>query len=362
MRDPRTIPHKIPINQIPVWLEEIVLQCEACKHSSPIPWFEKLEWPWESMPSNDGTVKFVRVSFNIPCPKCSEPVQVNIPIVENKGRFFLYGDEADRHEIRAHESYSKVPLDFLSITLVGCNPSRRSELDAAILNHKLAARPTIDPTTWSLHFTDIWSSDPDDGFAFLTKQSKIDYALAICTTIRNFAPELFYINSSGCIPDASGSSIEAKKDRKANLKQAYRSLFSSILLSSATVIRRQFATPKWIFDHRKKMKSGINKEGWAKEIFDGLRFTPAFGWIAGGADIEAPEFVPAGSNSLLELADFIGFIIARDFQQSAEKKIPIDIPSSNLGVGRFLILRKDDAIDIPARGLPMKQGYGINRV
>ena len=127
-------------------------------------------------------------------------------------------------------------------------------------------------------------------------------------------------------------------------------------------MRAQFATPKWVFDHRKKMDDGTDKEGWAREIFDGLRFTPVFGWIAAGADIEAPEFVQAGSNSLLELADFMGFIVARDFQQTVQK-VPIDIPSSNLGPGRFYILRKEgDAIDISARGLPVKQGYGIDRI
>jgi len=85
-------------------------------------------------------------------------------------------------------------------------------------------------------------------------------------------------------------------------------------------MRKNKKTARWTFDNIKDTSDGKKTEGWADECFLGLQYTRLFTYLTGGKAIVAPTFVPPGSHYLLEMADFISFCMAREFQRVSEGK------------------------------------------
>ncbi|WP_322083903.1 hypothetical protein [Burkholderia sp. BCC1972] len=205
------------------------------------------------------------------------------------------------------------------------------------------------------HFTEIWESRPESGtFLLKNKIAKIEHARKLAKIIRDARPELTTFNISGCIIVPCDP-----KERKKLLKYQKDNAFSESILTTLREFRNREKSVNWIFDNIQDTTSGNKTEGWASECFLGLQYTRLFCWISAGATVIEPSFVRPGSHFLLEVADFISYCVARDFERAIIGQPP-EFPSSLLGQGFYQgTLGNGDVEHMWNVGLPLKKFYGL---
>ena len=187
------------------------------------------------------------------------------------------------------------------------------------------------------------------------KPAKIEYAHRFADVIRGAQPGLVFFNFSSCILLTHGT-----RERAEAIAYQKQETFSRSVLSSLMFFREQFKTVNWTFDNVKDATHGGATEGWAEECFLGLQYTRLFTWACAGATILRPNFVKPGSHVLLEIADFISFWTAREFDKAVCGKAT-EMSSTALGKGTYeAILRSGDAESATSVGLPLKKFFGID--
>jgi hypothetical protein len=314
-----------------------------------------MEYPRQPIHPIGGGGHWVPVSFPITCNSCSDSFDASVPILKNESRWFLYGDEAGRYISDPLDKYSKRSLNFFCITLVGMHKSKQSRLKKRIDNIKRKIVPDSTPETWSHHFTKIWSSNPNSGeYSLRNKEEKINHAKEFANIIRLSRPELVTFNISGCL-----YSPDSAKDRSVHINHQKQEIFAQSILTTLQQMRAQNKSVEWIFDNIKDTTDGKRTEGWAEECFLGLQYTPLFTWLSSGATALKPSFVEPGTHYLLEVADFISYCVAREFERSIRGQ-EVEIPSSLLGKGFYQgTIANGDVLYKWNVGLPLKEFYGI---
>jgi hypothetical protein len=203
-----------------------------------------------------------------------------------------------------------------------------------------------------LHFTEIWS-DRSGRFNLRSKKDKIKFAHDFAMVIHEARPALCSFNISSCIVVPA-----PKKERAIAIKEVQRQIFAISLLSSLQQLRQRSLAPRWIFDNIKDATSGERTEGWAEEVFLGLQYTPLFTWLSATTPVFKPEFVRPGSHFLLEVADFISYTIARQFEKrvnNEQGKFESDI----LGIAMYQTVLPNGSVDCEwSNGLPFERFYG----
>lgn len=163
-----------------------------------------------------------------------------------------------------------------------------------------------------------------------------------------------FSNVSSCIVVPEDS-----RERKLHIKSQKENIFSQSILATLRTFRQQNKSLNWIFDSLKDTTSGGRTEGWAAECFLGLQYTRLFTWLSAGAAIVQPTFVPPGSHFLLEVADFVSYCVARDFEKSV-LGAQSEFSSSLLGNGLYQgTLGSGDVDSIWGIGLPLRRFYGV---
>lgn len=357
MKDIRKRPRRATPGLVPTELLGMKRACPICKTETDIPWLEEMEYPKQPVKSDHGPHYWVPVSFPLTCSseKCKHVFSIEIPILPNKNRWSLYGDEAARHISTPPAEHSLEPLNFYCVSLVALHKKSHERVRNQLLKLKKEIRPDMDPDSWSHHFTKIWESKPESGeFLLKNKTDKIEHAKKLAKIIRDARPELATFNFSGCVRIPSDT-----RERKKILKEQKENAFSESILSTLWVFRNQEKCVNWIFDNIQDTSSGSKVEGWASERFLGLQHTRLFCWISSGATVLEPSFVRPGSHFLLELADFISYCVARDFQQAVIGKHS-EFPSSLLGKGFYQgTYGNGDVESMSNVGLPLKKFYGL---
>lgn len=319
-------------------------------------WVERMEFP--KHPVEDGSGRsWVPVSFPMVCDWCSARFHVPVRKLPNKSNWTLYGDEASRY-ISGHNLPSvSGAINLHCITLVGLHHKRRSRVEKQIAHLKKSISPDRHPDDWSLHFREIWAFRPDDKeFTFQSKASKIDFAKEMARIIREARPELATLNYSGCI-----IASDDKRVRRREIKMQIQDLFAFSLLSSLQLLRSLELTPRWVFDNIQDTSERAKVEGWAEEVFLGLQYTRLFAWLSAGSTVLAPEFHKPGAHYLSEIADFVSYCAARDFEK-AIKGERSEFPSSLLGRGFYQGVMQDGSVMSEwAHGLPVKKFFGVPR-
>jgi hypothetical protein len=202
-----------------------------------------------------------------------------------------------------------------------------------------------------LHFKEIWD-DQNHNFSFGSLHEKIRFANTFSHIINQARPELFTLNVSSVINVAS-----TRRERARRIRKFQQDLFTLSLLSSLQKLRERKLCPSWIFDNIQDTSSGERTEGWAEEVFLGLQYTPLFTWLSAGATVLAPKFAKPGSHFLAEIADFISYGVAREFQKKVENIEP-EFPSSGFGMGFYQSIRPDGSVDFEwSNGLPFDKFY-----
>ncbi|MGN8084593.1 hypothetical protein ACTJK6_00955 [Ralstonia sp. 22086] len=316
-----------------------------------------MKFPKHPVKSDHGPGHWVPVGIPLTCSSeaCKHEFFVDVPILPNQSRWALYGDEAARYISSPPVEYSSDPLHFYCITLVALHQRRHERVRKQIFNLKKAIRPTEDPDSWVHHFTEIWESKPGSGvFRLQNKLAKIEHAKKFAKIIREARPELATFNISGCILVPGD-----QKERKKLLKHQKQSAFSESILTTLREFRRQEKSINWIFDNIQDTTLGGKAEGWASECFLGLQYTRLFCWLSAGATVLEPSFVRPGSHFLLEVADFISYCVARDFERAIIGQRP-DFPTTLLGRGFYQgTLGNGDVENLWEVGLPLKKFYGL---
>lgn len=357
MSDIRKQPYRPAPGLVPEELSKMEFQCPSCNTKVQAPWTKKLPYPSQPIMPNVGDGCWVPASIPIVCPtsSCKKEFDVEIPWLPNKSKWTLYGDEACRYVTTPHITYSSQPLHFFCITLVGLHRNKRERVRRQIERLKKSIAPTRNPETWQHHFTDVWGSKPSSGeFTLKTKDAKIRYAKEFAKIICKARPELATYNMSGCIfvPDD-------KWERRKQMKVQKEDIFCQSLLTTLKELRMRHHDIRWIFDNIKDTTKGSKTEGWASECFLGLQYTRLFTWLSSGAYVEEPKFVTPGSHYLLEIAGFISYCVARDFEKAVQNS-QSEFPSRLLGKGLYQGVLGDGSVQQKwHHGLPLKSFYGI---
>jgi hypothetical protein len=360
MKDIRKRPFRDAPGLIPEDLLGMTAACPICGLNAEVPWLAKMEFPKHPLKSDHGPTHWVPVSIPINCAsqQCAHEFDVNVPILPNTNRWGLFGDEAGRYIAKPPSHYAEQPLNFFCITLVSLHRSRQERLRKQIFNLKKSIRPTDDPDSWAHHFTEIWNSKPEEGgYQLPNKAAKIAHAKSFAKIIREARPELSSFNVSECVLVPADP-----KERKKVLRQQKERVFAESILTTLAVFRRQGKSVNWTFDNVQDTTERSKTEGWASECFLGLQYTRLFTWVSAGATVLEPTFVTPGSNFLLEVADFISYCVARDFERAIVSQRP-EFPSSLLGQGFYQgTLGNGDVESMHSFGLPLKKFYGIDLV
>lgn len=331
--------------------------CPICKTETEIPWLEKMEYPKQPLKSDHGHHHWVPVDFPLACSseECKNVFFIKVPILPNKNRWALYGDEAARYISLPPTEYSAEPLNFYCLTLVALHKRLHDRVRKQISNLKKDIRPSEDPDSWGHHFTEIWETKPEsDTFRLKTKLAKIEHAKKLAKIVRDARPELATFNFSGCVRVPSDP-----RERKKLLKEQKEGAFSEAIMATLSEFRNQEKSVNWIFDNIQDTTHGSKVEGWASERFLGLQYTRLFCWMSAGATVLEPSFVRPGSHFLLEMADFISYCVARDFQQAIIGQRS-EFPSSLLGQGFYQGTLGDGNVEsMRNAGLPLKKFYGL---
>ncbi|MBU9273046.1 hypothetical protein [Burkholderia gladioli] len=357
MKDIRKRPHRAAPGLVPVELLGMKGACPICKTETEIPWLAKMEFPKQPIKSDHGQGHWVPVDIPLTCSSdvCRHNFSIKAPILPDKNRWALYGDEAARYISHPPAEHSSEPLNFYCVTLVALHKRRHDRVRRQIFNLKKSIRPTEDPDSWVHHFTEIWESRPKSGtFLLKNKLAKIEHTRKLAKIIRDARPELTTFNISGCIIVPGDP-----KERKKLLKYQKDNAFSESILTTLREFRNREKSVNWIFDNIQDTTSGSKTEGWASECFLGLQYTRLFCWISAGATVIEPSFVRPGSHFLLEVADFISYCVARDFERAIIGQPP-EFPSSLLGQGFYQgTLGNGNVEHMWNVGLPLKKFYGL---
>lgn len=355
MKDIRRLPFRSAPSLIPQELINKYFNCPKCSTKVEVPWLEKMKFPKQPVQPNNGGGHWVPVSIPLKCTTCEHTFNGEVIILENESKWFLYGDEAGRYIVDPPQKISTRPLNFFCITLVGIHKSKQRILSERIKEIKQNILPDKDPDSWSHHYTKIWSSSPNSGeYTLGNKEEKINHARQFAEILRDSRPELVTFNISGCI-----QSPKSKKDRADHINFQKQEIFAQSILTTLKQMRTYKKSVEWVFDNVKDTTDGKRTEGWAEEVFLGLQYTPLFTWLSAGATVKKPLFVKPGTHYLLEIADFISYCVAREFERTIQGKI-VEFPSSLLGKGFYQgTISNGDVLYRWNEGLPLKEFYGL---
>lgn len=317
---------------VPQELIEKVFHCGSCGRAQKMRWLTELERPKQPIRDANGCGHSAHAKIPLRCSSksCGHTTDIQVPKVPVEADWTLYGDEAARYFSTPRLKSSTAPLHFFSITLVGLHKDWREGVRSEILAAKRAIKPTEEPQSWSHHFTDIWGSHPESGaYELPNRVSKIEHGRTLSRIICAARPALATFTISSCIVTS-----HSKKERRRQIEWQKNEVFAQAILMTLQQMRLHNKAVSWVFDNVKDATSKNRTEGWAKECFLGLQYTPLFTWLSAGATIKEPSFVSPGSHFLLEIADFISYCVAREFEK-ASMGACTEFPTSWLGKGYY---------------------------
>ena len=353
MADIRKRPRRRAPGLVPEALFEMTATCPTCNVAAPILWLDKLPFPKQPVALPDG--HYVPIDFPVSCAKCDVDFSHRVPIKPRTTTYHLYGDEAARYVASHAVPNVATALYFFCLTLVGLHRDKVERVRKQILALKRQISPDRAPETWSLHFTEIMDSPPGDPkFNFVSKADKVAFARRLAAILRSARPALATFNISGSIVVPADG-----KERKRAIKHVNQELFALALISTLEQMRMRGATPRWTFDNIQDTTGGAKTEGWAQEVFLGLQDTRLWTWLSAGSAVLEPAFAPPGSHLLSEIADFISYAVARDFEKATRGETS-ELPSRLCGLGFYQAILGDGSVDYAwSRGLPLRRFYNL---
>ena len=308
------------------------------------------EFPKHPVKSAVSMGHWVPVSISQTCT-CGEISHVDVPRRNTDSVCNLYGDEAER----VFEPNGLPGVDnashFFCITLCGCHQKAASRLQNRIRRIKRDLRPTQSPDDWRFHYKEFWGTHTDSAdYAVESLNDKIVFGKKFAKVIRDARPELFTLTLGSC-------RIAQANDQWSKLvRQHKQDVFATALLSSLEQVRSRELGVRWHFDHNVPPDKRTGEEGWAEEVFLGLQYMPLFTYLSSGSTVLSPTFREPGSHFLLEVADIMSFLAAREFHTRAVKR-DCEVPTSLTGVGFYQAVLQHGVEPAWSRGFPFKKFF-----
>ena len=341
---------KAMVRHVPRQLLELTFPCPHCKTEVSPDWTaHRLPTSTISVPIGDprlpegGTL--TPVSVRVLCD-CGKDIEIPTPAELPRGRYLMFGDEAYRNNVNAHE--------IIVFAAVGTNPNNLLKNEEAIRNIKRDLLPNVEPTSWRFHMKELWHAD--------SRKSRHQFASITQTQMDETAENLFQL-----VKDAERTicvfcgvavfvSVGGKKRAK-TVKLIKQEFFQAFLMYMIRELCHGFVQPVLTFE------SDTGKEtmpGFAKDAFYGLQCTAMYPFLSQGIYVPPPDFKNAsGEHSFLELADFIAFVVAR----SSEARIrgsSSDLTDNQLGKVRYIAYdRNGNLFHTHREGVPFGVLYGI---
>lgn len=279
----------------------------------------------------------------VPCPSCGACVLVNLPIKPFRNWLKIYSDEAERRVdgkrifVYSLVSYSGSNEDYESFSM-------------HIQDVKRSMAPSADPNAWQIHLKELMSGDERNGAPHLKHLSLSDVRNGVTNVLEIVrAATLVKKLNIYCAVGISASDNLTQQQELA----AKEELFSCLLLQVIEdATRHGFGIE--IFCER------TGSDGWLTHLFDGGRLTLMWPFLTNGLPVRSPQFVKPTFHSLLGIADFASYIVARYLYCIGKKAkgIPAtpDFLPDQLGEVVYLLAASNgDVIKEMAPRFPLKQ-------
>ena len=325
-------------------------KCTSCGGVFAPGWLDSRA-PVTHVTANDGQV-WVRQTLVLECPFCKGDVEHRLPIVKQIARYGFFGDEAYRDVDNKH---------VCTLTIVGTNQVRLGAVEQKVIDFKKAIAPDVDPTSWSLHMKILKSGDQRLTHPIYKSwdHQKVQSCIEGLYALLNSFDEAFYVvNATGI--------VHLPADRKKmETAKAYvkKEIYSSLLLHTIYVATSNGVMPYFVFDADRDSNSEIIVHDWARKTFLGSHKNLLYAHLTHGIQIPEPEFVKPASRPLLELADFISYVIGRFVFCRLSNK-PNDFDPKRLGKIQYIGFNSNgDMLSTPSSqvGFPWGYFYGNSR-
>ena len=326
----------------PAFLNGKKYNCSNCNNNFEPNWLLKRR-PILPYVTTDG--RFLKMMHaEEKCSVCNNNIYIDIPYVQHVCERKLYGDEAFRIiEGKIILSYSFIgePIDR----------KVKDKMYRQFLELKSKLVKSISPTSWTLHFTELWSTEKRNKNKYMkgvTFQEIIHFANELAGLLREYSKEIDIFNATAVFEQPR---VYKKKEEQELKARAYYAVIYNCLYNHT----KNGFSPHFFFER-------TGSDGWAKNLFQGGMLTLAWPFLTHSNPIRDPEFVPPTHDFFLELADFVSFIIARYLFQvgakSAGNKVGVVLNPNILGMVHYTGFRKDGGgVNYSHENYPLKEFF-----
>lgn len=330
------------IRFLPPEIAALTFICRSCANAVPIPFKETYPEAFATVIPRDfdenTNRKYWRiVAKDVPCPNCGANTSLDFPIVTKRGNVLLFGDDSSRTEPEGQ---------VFTFSMVGGSRELINTLQAVFDSFKLSLEPKRKPSSWAFHMKELHSGQHRAKHPVYHSwdEAKVDTAVnRLYEILDHFGRDIFTFNASFFRRSCS------------DLKSLKCDTYIALLMDLINGFTSKGVVPIFHFDSEKEMKGlGTVVHGWAREAFGTGQRQLAYAFLCRGLVIPEPLFIKPASHICSELADFVCFVVAREFRQRM-KNLPIDYNSERLGSVFYSWLdSKDRYVQHRRIGLPFE--------
>lgn len=283
---------QVPISLVPSDLPQTTT-CTSCGEEFSLNWLEK-RFLQTNLSFNEITMKYLkRVGLAFYCPKCNSIYNWNIPQFDPTGTYHFYGDEAYRHP----EQGTVVVYSF-----IGASSIQLDVLEKCLYEIKKSILPDLSPNSWILTAKAICSGEGVDRqrlFEGWTSERRIEAIQKAQEQIKKLPDTVLKVCSVGIAKRPK--QMPQNTFLKFLKKESFWSQYVWILDAASEL----GVLPKYFIE-------SDGKDGWGRQDFVGLKYTPLFAHISRSNIVGPPAFVKKSQNNLTQLADVVAFVTARE--------------------------------------------------
>lgn len=310
---------KVKLHNVPGPWKSLRFNCRN-GHSFTPNWLEKTP-PFYIF--KVGERLYRQINYSIFCTVCGSIYIMPIKQTELRCESPVYGDEAFR------EVDGKTILCYSFIGFLG-SPKDEIRFKIEFDRIKKYLAPMIDPDDWVLHLKELLSGDKRrkiNHLAHLNKYQAVKGVRLVLDLVAKFGTrKKLQVYSASTVVLRS---VLVGEERV----EAQSSVYNSALLRIIGEYTDSGIAPMFYFER-------TNKDGWAKNLFDGGRLTLLWIRLTNGLPVKSPEFVLPSFSYYLEIADVISFVVARELfavgSTAAGKPMRSEFASSRLGRIKYI--------------------------
>jgi len=240
-----------------------------------------------------------------------------------RGESAIFGDEAFR------EVDGKTVLCYSFVGFSG-GPKKRRTFKKEFDKAKKYLAPTINPDDWVLHVKDLVGTERRRGIEHLAHLNRDQVIKGLKQVLAVIAK---YSASQSLNVYSAISVVKQTRLAGATKLQAQSFAYSAALMRVVSEYTRAGVMPAFYFER-------TGSDGWAKDLFDGGRLTLLWARLTNGVPVKSPEFVLPTNNFLLEVADSISYVVARELyavgSRASGKPLNAEFDTKLLGRTRYI--------------------------